>query len=90
MSKAMDRINQVLQDPGASFVLKDQLRKALNRDPVDALSDATQLCVLLRGWVDEVIHPIAALGRDEFIETQGVTAREKTWLREAGKLMREL
>jgi len=36
-------VEQVLSDPAASFWLKDALRSALARDPVDAANDAEVL-----------------------------------------------
>ena len=40
-------VKQVLSDPAASFWLKDALRSALARDPVDAANDAEVLFRLL-------------------------------------------
>jgi hypothetical protein len=40
-------VEQVLSDSAASFWLKDTLRSALARDPVDAANDAEVLCRLL-------------------------------------------
>ena len=40
-------IDEVLSDPAASFWLKDGLRSALARDPVDAANDAEVLARLL-------------------------------------------
>ena len=40
-------IEEVLRDPTASFWLKDALRSALARDPVDAANDAEVLARLL-------------------------------------------
>lgn len=37
----------ILRDPAASFWLKDALRSALSRDPVDAVNDAEVLARLL-------------------------------------------
>lgn len=48
-------IESVLTDPGASHWLKDALRAALPRDPVDAANDATMLKNLLEGRCDEAI-----------------------------------
>ena len=52
------QIQQVLSDPGASFWLKDALRSALSRDPVDAANDAEILFRLL----DERCHKILSQG----------------------------
>lgn len=40
-------IEGVLADPAASFWLKDALRSALERDPVDAANDTAVLASLL-------------------------------------------
>jgi hypothetical protein len=40
-------IEDVLRDPAASFWLRDSLRSALPRDPVDAANDAEVLACLL-------------------------------------------
>ena len=45
----MPQIERVLCDPAASFWLKDALRAALARDPVDAANDAEVLARLLDG-----------------------------------------
>lgn len=41
------KIEQVLADPAVSFWLKDALRAAAKRDPVDAYNDAKLLVELL-------------------------------------------
>ena len=46
-SNARLDIAEVLADPAASFWLKDALRSALLRDPVDAANDAEILAQLL-------------------------------------------
>jgi len=51
-------VEQVLSDPAASFWLKDALRSALDRDPVDAANDAEVLFRLL----DERCHKILSQG----------------------------
>ena len=43
----LPEIQQVLLDPAASFWLKNALRSALERDPVDAANDAEVLAQLL-------------------------------------------
>lgn len=42
-------LEEVLRDPAASFWLKDALRSALARDPVDAANDAEMLAQVLDG-----------------------------------------
>jgi hypothetical protein len=41
-------IGRVLEDPAASYWLKEALRSALSRDPVDAANDAEVLYDLLQ------------------------------------------
>lgn len=43
----LPEIEAVLEDPAASFWLKDALRSALLRDPVDATNDSEVLARLL-------------------------------------------
>lgn len=51
-------IEQVLSDPAASFWLKDALRSATARDPVDAANDAEVLFRVL----NERCHKILSQG----------------------------
>ena len=46
--------HNILNDPAASFWLKQAVRDALQRDPVDALLDAVALSVVLRRRVEHV------------------------------------
>ena len=46
---------RVLADPAASFWLKDALRSALDRDPVDAANDAEVLAQLLEQRCQEIL-----------------------------------
>ena len=43
----LSEIDEALSDPAASFWLKDALRSALARDPVDAANEAQVLAQLL-------------------------------------------
>jgi hypothetical protein len=43
----LPEIDEVLADPAASYWLKDALRSALPRDPVDAANDSDVLARLL-------------------------------------------
>ena len=54
MSQQLE-IAQVLADPAASFWLKDALRSALTRDPVDAANDAAVLAQLLHQRCQEIL-----------------------------------
>ena len=47
MDDELPTIDQALWDPAASFWLKDALRSALARDPVDAANDTEVLARLL-------------------------------------------
>ncbi len=49
-------IARVLSDPCASFWLKNALRAALIRDPVDAANDAEVLFRLLDDWCREILR----------------------------------
>jgi hypothetical protein len=46
--KIYERLNTILNDPSASYWLKDALRSALRRDIVDALNDAEALLAILQ------------------------------------------
>lgn len=47
-----DKILAVLADPSTTYWLRDALKSALPRDPVDALRDAEALVDLLRDRLD--------------------------------------
>ena len=49
-------IARVLSDPCASLWLKQALRSALNRDPVDAANDAEVLLRLLDDWSRAILQ----------------------------------
>lgn len=53
------QVAEVLADPSASFWLRQSLRSALERDPVDALNDALVLASVLDA------HLRAVLGLNE-------------------------
>lgn len=54
--------DQILNDPAASFWLKETLQKALTRDPVDALNDAETLASVLKSRLESLM-PRHNLGR---------------------------
>jgi hypothetical protein len=56
----MPLCENILDDPAASFWLKNALQSALNRDPVDALNDAEVLVVVLKERLDFVFNEEAA------------------------------
>ena len=49
-------IDHVLADPAASVWLRDALRSALDRDPVDAANDAEVLAQLLDQRCQEMLR----------------------------------
>ncbi len=55
MAKQLE-IEQVLADPAASSWLKDALRSAMDRDPVDAANDAEVLAELLDRRCHELLR----------------------------------
>ncbi len=58
----------VLRDPAASFWLKDALRSALLRDPVDAANDAEVLAKLLDSRCQKILSgPGQALKRNQAV-----------------------
>ncbi len=48
-------VNEILSDPCASNWLKDAVRAALKRDPVDAVNDAEALVEVLSDRLDAVV-----------------------------------
>lgn len=52
----MPMCENILDDPAASFWLKNALRSALDRDPVDALNDAELLVVALKERLNFVVN----------------------------------
>lgn len=47
-------LDSILSDPSASYWLKDTLRSAITRDPVDAANDAETLAQVLRAYCDKL------------------------------------
>jgi hypothetical protein len=47
--------DDILEDKAASYWLKNALRSALERDPVDAATDAEILAAALKEHLDEVL-----------------------------------
>jgi len=48
------RLNTILNDPSASYLLKNALRSATRRDIVDALNDAETLLAILQDRFDKL------------------------------------
>ena len=51
---AQQRIDRVLADPSTSFWMRECLKAALKRDPVDAANDAEVLARLLADRAEEI------------------------------------
>jgi hypothetical protein len=51
-----EKIDQLLSDPSASNWLKDSLKVALSRDPVDAANDAEVLLEILSKRASQISH----------------------------------
>lgn len=55
MSAVPESASEILADPSVSHWLKQALRTALQRDPVDALHDALALAEVLEARLREVL-----------------------------------
>ncbi len=51
-------VAEVLSDPAASYWLKNALRAALSRDPVDAANDAEVLARILEERVQRLLREV--------------------------------
>lgn len=51
MNAPISLVDEILHDPATSKWLKDALRSALDRDPVDVLNDAIKLAALYEAIV---------------------------------------
>jgi hypothetical protein len=54
MSEPVAIVEEIFMDPGASTWLREALRTALQRDPVDALNDTLALAEILEARLREV------------------------------------
>lgn len=54
--KWKQKAEDIQQDPAASYWLKEAVKTAFERDPVDALSDAEQLVLILDGRLTELMR----------------------------------
>ena len=54
--KTVPEIDRILSSPGASNWLKDAIRSACRRDPVDAWKDANLLQLILKNRMDDVLQ----------------------------------
>jgi hypothetical protein len=49
-------LKEILADPGLSYWLKDAIKTAYERDPVDALRDARQLLKMLGDRYTRIVN----------------------------------
>jgi hypothetical protein len=54
-------LNEVLEDPGISYWLKDAIKTAYERDPVDALHDARRLIKMLAERYTRIVNRVEPL-----------------------------
>lgn len=51
----IDKLNDALASPAASYWLKNALRALESRDPIDALNDAEALVAILETQLNELL-----------------------------------
>lgn len=68
------RIAAVMADAGMSYWLRDALRAAVARDPVDAVDDAELLLVLLQPWAAAIVDEAMALAVEPLLPLDPHTA----------------
>jgi hypothetical protein len=54
-------LNEILEDPGISWWLKDAIRTAYERDPVEALHDARRLLKMLAERYTRIVNRVDPL-----------------------------
>jgi hypothetical protein len=54
-------LNEILEDPGLSYWLKDAIKTAYERDPVDALCDARRLLKMLAERYTRIVNRVDPL-----------------------------
>jgi hypothetical protein len=54
-------LNEILEDPGISYWLKDAIKTAYERDPVDALHDARRLLKMLAERYTRIVNRVDPL-----------------------------
>ena len=71
-------LNGILENPSSSFWLKQALRSALDRDPLDAARDAEILAYLLTTRADKITSSTALLARPLVRQDRSTTASTNT------------
>ncbi len=64
--KIYERLNTILNDPSASYWLKDALRSALRRDIVDAANDAQILADVLVDRCEDLTAQTAEEAKQQY------------------------
>jgi hypothetical protein len=54
-------LNEILEDPAVSYWLKDAIKAAYERDPVDALRDARRLLKMLAERYTRIVNRVDPL-----------------------------
>ena len=54
-------LNEILEDPGISYWLKDAIKTAYERDPVDAMHDARRLLKMLAERYTQIVNRVDPL-----------------------------
>jgi len=49
-------LKEILADPGISHWLKDAIKTAYERDPIDAMHDARRLLKMLGEWYTQMVN----------------------------------
>ena len=49
-------LKEILADPGISYWLKDAIKTAYERDPIDAMHDARRLLKILGEWYTQMVN----------------------------------
>jgi hypothetical protein len=57
-------LKEILADPGISYWLKDAIKTAYERDPVDAMHDAHRLLKILGQWYTQIVNREQMASRD--------------------------
>jgi hypothetical protein len=63
-------LNEILEDPGTSCWLKDAIKTAYERDPVDALQDARRLLKMLAERYTQIVNRVDPLRRKSYLSVE--------------------
>ena len=57
-TRSIMTLNEILNDPGISYWLKDAIKTAYERDPIDALHDARRLLKMLGERYTQIVNRV--------------------------------